>query len=399
MALGGHEGVIALFEVGRGRRHAEIVTPAIDFICAQADIGLDELGLVAVDVGPGPVHRDARRAVHRQGARPGPADPDDRHLLARPAGVPAPPLGPGRRAGHRRPQGRGVLRHVPPGAGRAAAGRRAAGRARSTSSSPTCSPAARRRCASATAPSATAPRSSTASTARSPTSRTRRPARSSSSPTPGPARGVGHARRDPPRLPPPARRPDQLGDPGEQGRGEREHRWRGSSSAPTPAASSSSRCAGATWPASSRSSGRRTPSRGRRPCSTTSSTRSAPATATTSWPGRGRAVVGYGGLMFVADEAHVTNIAVHPDHRRDGIATRLLGDLADVAIARGCAAWTLEVRASSPGAQALYRAFGFAPGRRPRPLLREHRGRHRHVVPRHPVARVRRAPGRPAEAS
>jgi tRNA threonylcarbamoyladenosine biosynthesis protein TsaB len=53
VALGGHEGVIALFEVGRGRRHAEIVTPAIDFICAQADIGLDELGLVAVDVGPG----------------------------------------------------------------------------------------------------------------------------------------------------------------------------------------------------------------------------------------------------------------------------------------------------------------------------------------------------------
>ena len=53
VALGGHEGVIALFEVGRGRRHAEILAPAIDFICAQADIGLDELGLVAVDVGPG----------------------------------------------------------------------------------------------------------------------------------------------------------------------------------------------------------------------------------------------------------------------------------------------------------------------------------------------------------
>ncbi len=53
VALGGHEGVIALFEVARGRRHAEILTPAIDFVCAQADIGLDELGLVAVDVGPG----------------------------------------------------------------------------------------------------------------------------------------------------------------------------------------------------------------------------------------------------------------------------------------------------------------------------------------------------------
>ena len=75
----------------------------------------------------------------------------------------------------------------------------------------------------------------------------------------------------------------------------------------------------------------------------------------------GRVVLGYGGLMFVADEAHVTNVAVHPDHRRAGIATRLLGHLADVAVARGCAAWTLEVRASSHGAQALYRSFGFAP--------------------------------------
>ena len=75
----------------------------------------------------------------------------------------------------------------------------------------------------------------------------------------------------------------------------------------------------------------------------------------------GRAVVGYGGLMFVTDEAHITNIAVHPDRRREGIATRLLGELARTAIDRGCQAWTLEVRASSHGAQALYRAFGFVP--------------------------------------
>ena len=53
VALGGHEGVIALFEVARGRRHTEVLTPAVDFVCAQADIGLDELGLIAVDVGPG----------------------------------------------------------------------------------------------------------------------------------------------------------------------------------------------------------------------------------------------------------------------------------------------------------------------------------------------------------
>jgi len=75
----------------------------------------------------------------------------------------------------------------------------------------------------------------------------------------------------------------------------------------------------------------------------------------------GRQVVGYAGLMFVADEAHVTNIAVDSDHRRYGVATRLLVDLARTAIERGCVAWTLEVRASSAGAQRLYQAFGFAP--------------------------------------
>lgn len=53
VAIGGHEGVIASFEVARGRRHAEILTPAIEFICRQADVELEELGCIAVDVGPG----------------------------------------------------------------------------------------------------------------------------------------------------------------------------------------------------------------------------------------------------------------------------------------------------------------------------------------------------------
>ena len=53
VSIGGHEGVIATFEVARGRRHAEILTPAIEFVCRQADIELRELGCVAVDVGPG----------------------------------------------------------------------------------------------------------------------------------------------------------------------------------------------------------------------------------------------------------------------------------------------------------------------------------------------------------
>jgi tRNA threonylcarbamoyladenosine biosynthesis protein TsaB len=52
-ALGGHEGVLASFHATRGRRHAEILTPAIAFICEQAEIELREVGVVAVDIGPG----------------------------------------------------------------------------------------------------------------------------------------------------------------------------------------------------------------------------------------------------------------------------------------------------------------------------------------------------------
>lgn len=53
VAIGGHEGVLGLFEVCRGRRHAETLAPAIEFVCAQAQIELTEIGAVAVDVGPG----------------------------------------------------------------------------------------------------------------------------------------------------------------------------------------------------------------------------------------------------------------------------------------------------------------------------------------------------------
>jgi tRNA threonylcarbamoyladenosine biosynthesis protein TsaB len=37
----------------RGRRHCETLVPAIRFTCEQADIALDEISVVAVDVGPG----------------------------------------------------------------------------------------------------------------------------------------------------------------------------------------------------------------------------------------------------------------------------------------------------------------------------------------------------------
>ncbi len=52
-AIGGHEGVISSAHSAKGKRHAENLAPAIKFICAQAQVELSEIGLVAVDVGPG----------------------------------------------------------------------------------------------------------------------------------------------------------------------------------------------------------------------------------------------------------------------------------------------------------------------------------------------------------
>lgn len=53
VAIGGHEGVLGLLEVTRGRRHAETLVPSIEFLCKQADIEIQEFGAIAVDVGPG----------------------------------------------------------------------------------------------------------------------------------------------------------------------------------------------------------------------------------------------------------------------------------------------------------------------------------------------------------
>ena len=75
----------------------------------------------------------------------------------------------------------------------------------------------------------------------------------------------------------------------------------------------------------------------------------------------GNEVVAYGGLMFVVDDAHVTNIAVVPERQRQGVATRVLAELAWAAVERRCSALTLEVRVTNVAAQALYREFGFVP--------------------------------------
>ena len=52
-AIGGHEGVLASSHSARARRHAESLAPQIEFSLKQARIDIDEISVVAVDIGPG----------------------------------------------------------------------------------------------------------------------------------------------------------------------------------------------------------------------------------------------------------------------------------------------------------------------------------------------------------
>jgi len=56
---------------------------------------------------------------------------------------------------------------------------------------------------------------------------------------------------------------------------------------------------------------------------------------------------------------HVKDLAVRPDHRRDGVATALLARAIRVLDATGAGSVKLEVRAENTGAWQLYREFGF----------------------------------------
>ena len=70
-------------------------------------------------------------------------------------------------------------------------------------------------------------------------------------------------------------------------------------------------------------------------------------------------VVGYAGLQVVLDEGYITNIAVRPECRKQGIAGKLLQVFLDFAEANCLAFLTLEVRASNYDAIALYGTRGF----------------------------------------
>lgn len=70
-------------------------------------------------------------------------------------------------------------------------------------------------------------------------------------------------------------------------------------------------------------------------------------------------VVGYAGLLVVADEGYITNVAVFPAYRRRGIATQLIQVFINFAKGNRLAFLTLEVRPGNAAAIALYQGFGF----------------------------------------
>ena len=73
----------------------------------------------------------------------------------------------------------------------------------------------------------------------------------------------------------------------------------------------------------------------------------------------GGAVAGYVGSQTVIDESDMMNVAVHPEHRRQGIAEMLINDLVDALKEKGIHSLMLEVRASNEPAIALYEKLGF----------------------------------------
>ena len=75
--------------------------------------------------------------------------------------------------------------------------------------------------------------------------------------------------------------------------------------------------------------------------------------------GEDGSVLGYAGVLVVLDEGYITNVAVRPAYRRQGIAKELLGVFHRFAAANRLSFLTLEVRDSNAAARALYASLGY----------------------------------------
>ena len=70
-------------------------------------------------------------------------------------------------------------------------------------------------------------------------------------------------------------------------------------------------------------------------------------------------IVGYIGIWFMTDEAHITSIAVKEEYRRTGVGELMMLRGIKAAIDRKSRVMTLEVRVSNYGAHALYKKYGY----------------------------------------
>ncbi len=70
-------------------------------------------------------------------------------------------------------------------------------------------------------------------------------------------------------------------------------------------------------------------------------------------------LLGYAGCWHIFDEAHITTLSVHPEHRRQGIAQKLLFAIIDDCYKDKIKYITLEVRESNIAAISLYEKNGF----------------------------------------
>jgi [ribosomal protein S18]-alanine N-acetyltransferase len=69
--------------------------------------------------------------------------------------------------------------------------------------------------------------------------------------------------------------------------------------------------------------------------------------------------LGYANFYVVQHEAHMLNIAIHHDHRKQGLATRLLEHAIQELGSKGVTEFYLEVREGNGDAIGLYHKFGF----------------------------------------
>lgn len=74
---------------------------------------------------------------------------------------------------------------------------------------------------------------------------------------------------------------------------------------------------------------------------------------------RGKEVLGYIGISTVLDEGYITNVAVFPQYRRQGVGAALIKKVFELASDLSLSFVSLEVRESNEAAIALYTAFGF----------------------------------------